>query len=100
MALKPVFEKLDAAVLALVYVDAPLSERLESAIAALTSLTEKELPPDCRKEFRQVQEAIRAYGLGGNRADLQPALAQAIYGLLKSFIGYTSGFSGSGLMPM
>ena len=100
MSLKPVFEKLDAAVLALVCVDAPLRERLESAIAALAPLSEKELPPDCRKEFRQVQEAIRAYRQSGDRAELQPALAQAVYGLLKSFIGFTSGFSGSGLMPM
>jgi hypothetical protein len=98
MNLKQVFEKIDSAVQALVCNDAPLRERLDSAIIPLVFLPEKELPPDCRKEFIRVKEKIRVYHNSGGREDLQPDLALAIYQLLKNFIAITSGEGG--FMPM
>ncbi len=100
MSLKTVYEQLDSAVLALVSSDDSIQARLDQAIAALSPLSEKELPPDCRKEFRQVQQDIRTYRAEGSRSEIQTALAKAIYGLLKSFIEKTSGFNGPGVMPM
>lgn len=100
MSIKQTFEKLDSAVQALVGTDALLHERLDIAIARLAPLTEREFPPDCRKEFRQLNEKIRIYRADGDREDLRSDLAGAIFALLKSFIGFTAVFSGGGLPSM
>jgi len=94
MNLNQTFEKLDTAVQVLVCNDTSLHDRLDLAIVELTALAERDFPPDCRKEFRQVMEMIQIYRKSGDREDLQSDLARAIFELLKSFVGFTSVFSG------
>lgn len=99
MLLKQTFEKLDTAVQALICNDTLLHDRLDLAIGSLALLTQKDFPPDSRKEFNQLMGKIHIYRDSGDRVDLQSSLARAIFELLKNFLNITSG-GGFGFMPM
>lgn len=89
MQIQQVFKIMDQAVIALVSSDAPLRQRLEAALEQVFLLTEKDFPPDCRKDFGLLKDLAETYRVRSEPADLQPQLALAIYNTLKSLARFT-----------
>lgn len=89
MFLREPFEKLDAAIRALICKDTPLQDRLDSAIAEVTLLKENDFPPDLRAEFSQLMDRIHAYQGSRDRSDIQVDIALAILALFKDLVAFT-----------
>ena len=62
--------KLETAIQLMMYTDASLQARLDSAILEVASITENEIPPDFRAEFGRLLNKIDDYREGKRRSDL------------------------------
>ncbi len=93
MPLNHAFEKLDAAMRALICLDIPLQDRLGAAIFEVSLIIpDKDLPPDLRKDFSELMGKIHAYRSQPGRPDLQPDMAWGIFDLYKKLLGFTGSY--------
>jgi hypothetical protein len=82
--------RLEAAVCDLICLNASLYNRLESAIAELSSLSaEKDFPPDIRPDFEALLQHIHNYRAYGGPGDIQSDIAKEIFELYKKLITFT-----------
>lgn len=90
MPLDHAFEKLNAAMRALICLDVPLSDRLHAASAEISLVKpEKDLPPDFRKQFDLLVDKIHAYRSENMPAAMQPEIAWDIFDLFKKLVSFT-----------
>lgn len=77
------FEILDDMIHDLICTDAPLRNRLDTAIRAVGGLAAKDFPPDSRADFEALLLLIERYQ---SRSVQPPDLAEAMYELFKVYL--------------
>jgi hypothetical protein len=77
-SLRETIKKFDAACRILASSDNSLHDRLDGALAEISSLNEKDFNPDFRKGFHKLYEEIRIYRDARYRPDMESDIALAI----------------------
>ena len=80
---------LDSVLQALVCGDARLHARLVEVVPQLSQLREKDIPPDFRKDFKEVMGMMGRFRPEIDQAELEHELALSIYQVNKRLIGET-----------
>jgi hypothetical protein len=82
--------RLEAALCDLICINASLYNRLDSAIAELSSLSvEKDFPSEIRLDFESLLQHIHNYRAVGGPGDIQSDIAREIFELYKKLITFT-----------
>jgi hypothetical protein len=89
MDLPEVIGRLGAAVYILACEDTLLQQRLDRAIGEITPITERDVIPDFRADFKRLLANIDAYGESGNQPELEAGIAQTMVQLLWGYASFT-----------
>jgi hypothetical protein len=89
MDLPEVIGRLGAAVYILACEDNPLQQRLDRAIGEINPITETDVHPDFRADFKRLLANIDAYWESGNQPDLGVGIAQTMVQLLWGYASFS-----------